>query len=115
MPELLAGAECLLLASDYEGSPLVVAEAMAAGVAVVATDAAGTKDVIRVGQTGLIGPRGDAEALGTLLAEIVGEPGRAVELGAEGRRVAEAELSQERMVDRIASLYAELLMPRPRE
>jgi len=115
VPELLAAAECLLLASDYEGSPLVVAEAMAAGVAVVATDAAGTKDVIRVGQTGLIGPRGDAEALGTLLAQIVGEPGRAVEFGAEGRRVAEAELSQERMVDRIASLYADLLMPRPRE
>ena len=71
--------------------------------------------MIRVGPTGLIGARGDAEALGTLLAQIVNEPCRAAEFGAEGRRVAEAELSQERMVDRIAALYAELLMPRPRE
>lgn len=115
VPELLAAAECLLLASDYEGSPLVVAEAMAAGVAVVATDAAGTKDLIRPGQTGLIGPRGDAEALGAQLAEILGTPGRAGKLGAEGRRAAVAELSQERMVDRIVAVYDELLMPRTRE
>jgi len=115
VPELLAGAECLLLASDYEGSPLVVGEAMAAGVAVVATDAAGTKDLIRSGRTGLIAPRGDAEGLGTLLAEILADPGRAAGFGAEGRRVAEAEFSQERMVDRVAALYDELLIPRTRE
>ena len=58
---------------------------------------------------------GDAEALGAQLAEILGTPGRAGKLGVEGRRVAEAELSQERMVDRIVAVYDELLMPRTRE
>src|SRR5207248_1957143 len=41
VPELLATAECVLLASDYEGCPLSVVEAMAAGLGVAATDAGG--------------------------------------------------------------------------
>jgi glycosyltransferase involved in cell wall biosynthesis len=105
VPALLARAECALLASDYESSPLTVVEAMAAGVAVVATDAGGTVELVRPGRTGLLAARGDADGLAAALAEAMADPARALELGAEGRRVAGAELSLEGMVDRLVRLY----------
>src|SRR5689334_4587767 len=110
VPELLAEAECVLLASDYEASPLAVAEAMAAGAAVVATDAGGTREVVREGVTGHVVPRGDAEALAAALAGVLADPGRAAELGAAGRRVATEELSLEHMVERLVALYDEVAL-----
>src|SRR5205823_1941917 len=105
VPELLAASECALLASDYEGCPLTVVEAMAAGVPVAATDAGGTGELVPPGSTGELGPLGDAEALALALERVLGDPGRAAELGAEGRRVARASLSLERMVERLVGLY----------
>ena len=52
VPELLAAAECALLASDYEGCPLAVVEAMAAALPVVATEAGGTGELVRPGAAG---------------------------------------------------------------
>jgi glycosyltransferase involved in cell wall biosynthesis len=114
VPALLAQAECALLASDYEGCPLAVVEAMAAGVAVAATAAGGTGELVRDGATGALGAKGDAGGLARALEQVLADPHRAAELGAEGRRVAEAELSLERMVERLVGLYDEV-MPRTRE
>jgi len=80
---------------------------MAAGVPVAATDAGGTGELVQPGRTGELGPIGDAEALAIALERVLGDPARAAELGAEGRRVAEASLSLERMVDRLVELYEE--------
>ena len=110
VPELLAEAECALLASDYEGCPLAVVEAMAAGVAVAATAVGGTGELVRDGSTGALGPKGDAEGLARALEQVLSEPARAAKWGAEGRRVAEAELSLEHMVERLVGLYGELLL-----
>jgi glycosyltransferase involved in cell wall biosynthesis len=109
VPELLAEAECALLASDYEGCPLAVVEAMAAGVAVAATAVGGTGELVREGSTGALGAKGDAEGLARALEDVLADRQRAAKLGAEGRRVAEAELSLEHMVERLVALYEELL------
>ena len=114
VPELLAGAECALLASDYEGCPLAVVEAMAAGVPVVATDAGGTGELVQPGRTGELGPRGNADALASALEHVLADPARAAGLGAEGRRVAEARLSLEGMVESLVALYDEVLGSAPR-
>ena len=114
VPELLAQAECALLASDYEGCPLALVEAMAASVPVAATAAGGVAELVREGRTGALAPAGDAEGLAAALGNVLADPARAAELGAEGRRVAEAELSLERMVERLVALYDEL-MPRSRD
>jgi glycosyltransferase involved in cell wall biosynthesis len=109
VPELLAGAECALLASDYEGCPLAVVEAMAASVAVVATEVGGVGELVRPGVTGAVAPKGDAERLAQALLDVLGDPERAAALGAEGRRFAEQELALERMIGRLVGLYEELV------
>jgi glycosyltransferase involved in cell wall biosynthesis len=105
VPELLATAEVALLASDYEGCPLAVVEAMAAAVPVVATDAGGTGELVDPGRTGELGPRGDAQGLATALERVLGDRSRAAELGAEGRRTAQARLSLDTMVESLVQVY----------
>lgn len=105
VPELLAQAECVLLASEYEGCPLAVVEAMAASVPVAATAAGGTAELVRPGATGALADKGDAHGLAEALAAVLADPAVGVEMGAEGRRDAERNLSLPRMVDRLVSLY----------
>jgi glycosyltransferase involved in cell wall biosynthesis len=105
VPGLLAQAECALLASDYEGSPLAVIEAMAASVAVAATAVGGTDELVRPGATGALAAKGDADGLADALEDVLANPARAAEWGAEGRREAVSRLSLDRMVERLASLY----------
>jgi glycosyltransferase involved in cell wall biosynthesis len=107
VPELLARAECALLASDYEACPLAVVEAMAAGVPAVATEVGGVAELVDPGETGLVAPRNDPAALASALAEVLGNPRRGLELGAAGRRLAEARLSLETMVGSLVELYDE--------
>ena len=60
---LLAAMDLLVLASDFEGLPNSVMEAMAAGRPVVATDLGGCRELVAPGETGLLFPAGSAEAL----------------------------------------------------
>jgi glycosyltransferase involved in cell wall biosynthesis len=110
--ELLVRAECALLASDYEGCPLAVVEAMAASVPVAATASGGTAELVRAGATGALAAKGDAEGLADALVQVLADPARAAELGAEGRRDAERNLSLDRMVGRLVALYDELARTR---
>jgi glycosyltransferase involved in cell wall biosynthesis len=105
VPELLAEAECALLASDYEGCPLAVVEAMAASVAVAATAVGGTGELVRPGASGALASKDDADGLARAIEEVLADSARAAELGAEGRRDAERNLALETMVSRLLSLY----------
>lgn len=71
--EALAQIDLLVLPSSAEGFGLVLIEAMAAGVPVVATDVAGIRDVVRNGETGLLvpphAPRELAGAIGKILSD----------------------------------------------
>jgi glycosyltransferase involved in cell wall biosynthesis len=61
----------LVLPSLAEGFGLVLIEAMAAGVPVIATDVAGIRDVVRDGQTGLLVKPGDPPAMAAAIKRIV--------------------------------------------
>jgi glycosyltransferase involved in cell wall biosynthesis len=61
--EALSKIDLLVLPSDAEGFGLVLIEAMAAGVPVVATDVAGIRDVVRHGETGVLVPPRSPNAL----------------------------------------------------
>jgi glycosyltransferase involved in cell wall biosynthesis len=108
LPEILARACCLVLASDYEGCPLSVLEAMAAGVPVVATSAGGIPELVVDGETGLLAPPGDVAGLARALGTLVSSRERARELGERGRQRARALYSRERMVRETCLLYAEI-------
>jgi glycosyltransferase involved in cell wall biosynthesis len=71
----LESAGILALPSLAEGFGLVLIEAMAAGVPVVATDVPGIRDVVRDGVTGLLVPPGNADALAAAIRRVVGDAG----------------------------------------
>lgn len=87
---LLAGARALVVPSTYEGMPLVILEAMEAGVPVVASAVSGIPEVVVDGGTGWLVSPEDPDALATALGEALGDPREAGRRGAAGRaRVAE--------------------------
>ena len=105
VPRILAASDVFTLASDWEGNPLSVMEAMAAGLPVVATDVGGVAELVLDGETGLVVPAGDvvrfAEALGSLL-EAHEMRGR---LGVAGARIAREVFDVSTMSRRYAELY----------
>jgi len=83
---LLAGARALAVPSIYEGMPLVVLEAMEAGVPVVASRVSGIPEVVADGETGWLVPPEDVAALAAALAGALDDPAEAARRGAAGRR-----------------------------
>ena len=82
--ELIATADILVLPSFIENLPLSIIEAMASGVAVVATPVGAVPDIVRDGETGLLVPVGDVDALTAALTRLVGDPALRQRLGKAG-------------------------------
>lgn len=82
---LLAGARSLVVPSIYEGMPLVILEAMEAGVPVVASAVSGIPEVVVDGSTGWLVPPEDPDALAAALGEALGDPAEASRRGVAGR------------------------------
>ena len=103
-----------VLASRWEGLPMVVLEAAACGVPVVATDVPGTHEVVVDGKTGLLAAQGSAKALAaamTRMMEMPGEERRA--MGERARQFVQEHYSLDAALDRWEALYAELLERNP--
>jgi glycosyltransferase involved in cell wall biosynthesis len=83
---LLHGAAALVIPSIYEGMPLVVVEAMDAGVPIVASAVSGIPEVVVDGETGWLVPPEDPEALARALEAVLMDPDEARRRGEAGRR-----------------------------
>lgn len=92
---LLGRARALVVPSIYEGMPLVVLEAMAAGVPVVASRVSGIPEVVGDGETGWLVPCEDPAALADALAEALSASDAAQTRGAAGRRRVESRFRPE--------------------
>lgn len=97
------------LTSDWEGTPNVVLEAMAAGLPVVATRVGGTPEIVEDGRTGLLVTPGDAEALATAAARLWESPDRAAAVSAAARRIAAERFSLNAMIDSTLAVYNRVL------
>lgn len=109
VPRLLAAFDAFALPSIREGLPLVVPEAMAAGLPVVATAVGGLPKVIDHGDTGFLVPYGDETRLGARLAELAADPARAAAIGARARERALAAFSIDATAARYMTLYRAVL------
>ncbi|SEO34992.1 Glycosyltransferase involved in cell wall bisynthesis [Salinihabitans flavidus] len=89
----LRGSDLLVLPSFAEGVPVVLMEAMAAGLPVVATQVAGVSELVEDGVSGRLVPPGDAGALADAIDTILRDPEEAVRLGQAGRAKVQAEFT----------------------
>jgi glycosyltransferase involved in cell wall biosynthesis len=115
LPALLSGATVGMLPSYVEGFPFSVIELLAAGAPLVAYDAPGARETLHDVDPRLLVPRGDAQALGTRIAEIIEvEPIAYGSLSGKAAEAADAlrweEIAQETLDiyrDRLAAVRAE--------
>jgi glycosyltransferase involved in cell wall biosynthesis len=105
--EMLAACDLFAMSSHWEGSPLAVMEAMAAGLPVVATAVGGVPELVADGETGLLVPPGEVRTFAAALASLAGDPDRRHELGAAAVRRA-AAFSVDAMVASYAGLFERL-------
>ncbi|MES2710781.1 MAG: glycosyltransferase [Pseudomonadota bacterium] len=87
---LLAGCDIFVCPSNHEPLGNVVLEAFSAARPIVAAAADGPREVITDGQTGVLVPVGDADALATAIAALIADPARAAQLATAGRASFEA-------------------------
>jgi starch synthase len=106
--QLLTHATMFVCPSLYEPLGIVNLEAMACGTAVVASAVGGIPEVVSDGETGLLVPPDDPEALAAALNALLGDPARADALGRAGRDRAVTEFGWQAVAAQTAGLYAEL-------
>lgn len=108
VPELLNQATMLLVTSRYVGFPMVALEAMQMGRPVVTTTGGGISEAVIDGQTGLVTPPGDSLALAKAMRFLLEHPGRAMEMGNEGRRRQMEMFSLENTARKYDALYRQI-------
>ena len=106
---LLKTADIYVQPSRWEGLPLSVLEAMAAGLPVVASRTEGLTDIIENGRTGLLAPVGDSRQLADKIMELVENPNKAQILGRSAQNYVRRRHSLGNMINAYMELYRSLL------
>jgi glycosyltransferase involved in cell wall biosynthesis len=107
---LYGQADLLVLPSIWrESYGLPVAESMASGVAVLASDTGGVPELVEPGVTGVLVPRLNVEALTNAMRELLSDPARLRAMGRAARARAERLLTWDRSAERLERVYLDLL------
>jgi len=108
--ELIRGASCTVLPSEwYENCPMSVLESLATGRPVIGTNIGGIPELIDDQQDGLIVDPGNTEQLTHALAEMGGNPAKAMEMGMTGRSKVKEKFSPDRHYAQIEAVYNKVL------
>lgn len=115
LPALLAAADIFLMPSlCHEAFPMVIVEALASGLPVLATNVGGIPTAIDAGRTGVLLPMGDVAAWCAAIEALLRDERRRRAMGALARQVAVARLSRERMIEATEGVLMEARATRRR-
>lgn len=101
---LVALFDVSVLCSKVEVHPISLIESMACGVPVVAPEVGGIPEIVRDGETGILVPQGDPDALAGALVILLKNPSLARTMGEKGRRSAHLRFSMDGMIRSFESL-----------
>jgi len=102
---LLAAADLFVLPSLWEGLPLALLEAMAAGTPVVATAVGGTPRVVEDGVMGRLAPPGDAAGLASAIGAMLADPKGARRMALAGQAHVRATYGADTWADHLEEIY----------
>jgi glycosyltransferase involved in cell wall biosynthesis len=105
IPSLIRTFSCLILPSRWEGFPLVILEAMASGVPVIATINLGSSEIIVNGQNGWLIPVGDIEAMSDCVLRAITSPDLIAYISRAGKKDVNDKYSIEKMTLALETIY----------
>lgn len=105
----LGAMDIYCLPSTKQGLGTIMLEAMARGRPVIASRVGGVYGVVVDGETGLLVPPSDSEALSSRIVELLSDPARSQAMGQAARHRVEREFPVSRMIEHTAALYREVL------
>ncbi len=105
VPLLLSRADIMVNSSAWEGLPITILEAMAAGVPIVATDVGGTAKVISGDDCGLVVPSKDPESLAAAILKLAETPELREQLSSRARQIYRRRYTAEQMTRETEALY----------
>jgi glycosyltransferase involved in cell wall biosynthesis len=114
VPQLLPGLDVFAMASRYEGLPCAVAEAMTAGVPVVATAVNALPDLVLPGQTGLLVAPERPRQLAAAISHLLDAPEEAARMAAAASRLIAGRFSAESLAEVLEDVYSKHGAGRPR-
>jgi glycosyltransferase involved in cell wall biosynthesis len=109
VPEVMAAADGYVMSSAWEGMPIALLEAAAAGLPIVATRVGGNHEVVRDGESGFLVPPRDSHALEQAMLRLMEQtPERRREMGERGREHVRVHYGLGRVVERWQELYRQV-------
>lgn len=108
IPEMINLMDIFVLSSVSEATPMVILEAMACAKPVVATQVGGVPEVVTDGETGILVPPRDPEAIAEAVLHLLNHPKEAREMGLKGRNKAVQLFDIEECVQKHRQLYESL-------
>ncbi|MGD2123165.1 MAG: glycosyltransferase family 4 protein, partial [Gemmatimonadota bacterium] len=109
LPSLLPCLDLLVHPATMEGLGIILLQAGASGLPVVASAAGGIPEAVVHEETGLLVPPGDADALSSAVSSLLADEARRKDMGKAGQRRVREVFSVDRMVTGNLGVYQELL------
>lgn len=103
--DCLAASDIFVLSSNWEGNPLAVMEALAAGLPVISTAVGGVPSLVEAGRSGILVPAGDCAAFTQAMRFLLDNSLKRASMASAARTHAQREFSLERMVSGYSGVY----------